>query len=113
MAAITVVDVAVNQQIGLLFGMSFVLVTITIPLSVNISQLFVPAILPPLLLIGAITALAIVAPSTIPAEGLANSAGASQRIISGIIDQATALVVGHVLALAVIGLRIITAPADH
>jgi len=113
MAAITVVDIAVNQRIGLLFGASFVLVAITIPLSVNIGELFVAAILPPLLLIGSIAVLAVIVPSSIPADGLADSAGALQRIISGIIDQAAALVVGHVLALGVIGLRIITAPADH
>ncbi|HZK37208.1 MAG TPA: DUF6542 domain-containing protein [Aeromicrobium sp.] len=113
MAAITVVDIAVNQRIGLLFGASFVLVAITIPLSVNIGELFVPAILPPLLLIGTITVLTVIIPSSIQVDGLADSAGALQRIIAGIIGQAAALVVGHLLALGVIGLRILTAPAVH
>ena len=113
MAAVTFVDIAVNQRIGLLFGASFVLIVITIPLTTNIGELFVPAILPPLLLIGAITGLAIVAPSAIQVDGLADSAGALQRIIAGTIGQAAALVVGHLLALGVIGLRILTAPAVH
>jgi len=113
MASVTVVDIAVNQRIGLLFGASFVLVAITIPLSVNIGELFVPAILPPLLLIGTITVLTVIIPSSIQVDGLADSAGALQRIIAGIIGQAAALVVGHLLALGVIGLRILTAPAVH
>lgn len=113
MAAVTVVDIAVHQQIGLLFSISFVLIVITIPLTVHIGELFVPAILPPLLLIGTITVLTVIIPSSIQVDGLADSAGALQRIIAGTIGQAAALVVGHLLALGVIGLRILTAPANH
>lgn len=110
MAAIALVDVAVDDRLGMLFSVGFVLVAVTIPLSVDVRALFAPAILPPLLMIGTILALVIVSPAAMSVEGLAPSAGTLQRLIAGIIDQATALVVGHLLALGVIALRILTTP---
>lgn len=110
MAAVAILDVAVDGKLGPLFSVGFVLIAVTTPLSVNVRALFAPGILPPLLMIGVILVFAIVAPSAIPSGGLAASAGILQHLIAGIIDQATALVVGHLLALGVIALRIVTAP---
>jgi len=112
-ATIALLDVMVDGRLGILFSVGFILVAVTTPLSVDVRALFAPGILPPLLMIGSILAFAVFAPSAIPSEGLADSASALQRLISGVIDQATALVVGHLLALGVIALRIITAPAEH
>ena len=112
MAATAILDVVVDGKLGTLFSVGFILVSITAPLSVDIRALFAPGILPTLLMVGFIAVFAIIAPSTIPTEGLAASADTVQRLIAGIIDQATALVVGQLLALGVIGLRIITA-ADN
>lgn len=112
MAATAILDIVVDGKLGTLFSVGFILVSITAPLSVDIRALFAPGILPTLLMVGSIAVFAIIAPSTIPAEGLAASADTVQRLIAGIIDQATALVVGQLLALGVIGLRIITA-ADN
>lgn len=113
MASIALLDVVGDGRLGMLFSVGFILVAVTTPLSVDVRALFAPGILPPLLMIGSILAFAIVAPSAIPAEGLAGSAGTLQRLIAGVIDQATALVIGHLLALGVIALRIATAPADR
>lgn len=110
MTAIAILEVVVNGKLGTLFSVGFILIAVTTPLSVDVRALFAPGILPPLLMIGVILAFAVVAPSAIPADGLATSAGTLPRLIAGIIDQATALVVGHLLALGVIALRIVTAP---
>lgn len=110
MAAITLLDIVVDGKLGTLFSVGFILIAVTTPLSVDVRALFAPGILPPLLMIGTILVVAIVSPSSIPADGLASSAGTLQRLIAGIIDQATALVVGHLLALGFIGLRILAAP---
>ncbi|MGZ5371328.1 DUF6542 domain-containing protein [Aeromicrobium sp.] len=111
MASIALLDLLGDGKLGVLFSVGFILVAVTTPLSVEVRALFAPGILPPLLMIGSILVLAIVSPSAIPAEGLADSAGTLQRLIAGVIDQATALVVGHLLALGVIAVRIMTAPA--
>ena len=110
MTVIAVLDVVVDGKLGTLLSVGFILIAVTTPLSVDLRALFAPAILPPLLMIGIILVFAIVAPSTIPADGLVASAGTLPRLIAGVIDQATALVVGHLLALGVIALRIVTAP---
>ena len=110
MLAIALLDVLVDGKLGTLFSVGFILVAVTTPLSVDVRALFAPGVLPPLLMIGSILVFAILVPSAIPADGLASSAGTLSRLIAGVIDQATALVVGHLLALAVIALRITTAP---
>ena len=110
MAAVTILDVMADGRLGLLFSVAFILIAVTTPLSVDVRSLFAPGILPPLLMIGSILAVAIFHPSAITSDGLTASAGTMQRLIAGIIDQATALVVGHLLALAVIALRITTDP---
>lgn len=112
MGAIALLDVAFDGKLGTLFSVGFILIAVTTPLSVDVRSLFAPGILPPLLMIGSILLFAIFAPSVIPADGLAASAGTIERLIAGVIDQATALVVGHLLALAVIALRITTAPDE-
>lgn len=113
MAGIALLDIAGDGRLGTLFSVGFVLVAVTTPLSVDVQALFAPGILPPLLMISLLLVVAIFEPSAIPADGVASSAGTLQHVISGVIDQATALVVGHLLALGVIALRITTAPADR
>lgn len=111
MAVTAILDVMSDGRLGLLFSVGFVLIVVTTPLSVDIRSLFAPGILPPILMIGSILFFALFSPEAIPAEGLAEGAGAFQHLLAGIIDQATALVVGHLLALGVIAVRITTAPA--
>lgn len=113
MSGISLLDIAGDGRLGILFSVGFVLVVVTTPLSVDVRALFAPGILPPLLMIGSILALAIFEPSALPVQGVASSSGTLQHVIAGVIDQATALVVGHLLALSVIALRIATAPADR
>lgn len=110
MAAVTLLDVIIDGKIGLLFSIGFVLISVTTPLSVDARSLFGPGILPPLLMIASILILSIAVPAAIPADGISATAGTLQRLIAGVIDQATALIIGHLLALGTIGLRILTSP---
>ena len=113
MAGIALLDAAGDGKLGTLFSVGFILVAVTTPLSVDVRALFAPGILPPLLMIGTILAFAIFEPSALPTDGVAGTAGTLQRLIAGVMDQATALVVGHLMALGIIALRITTAPAEH
>lgn len=108
--AVTMGDVVTDGTIGLLFSTTFVLICVTVPMSVNIRALFVPGVLPPLLLIGTMILVAIVAPQAISDPDLTAADGFGQHLIVGIINQAPALVIGHASALVVIGLRILAAP---
>lgn len=113
LALVAALDIIIDGTIGLLFSVGFVLVAVTAPLSVESGSLFGPGILPPLLMIGSILMLAIVVPDAIATDGISATAGTLQRLIAGVIDHATALAVGHLLALGVIGLRILTGPDDR
>ncbi|MGH3425346.1 MAG: DUF6542 domain-containing protein [Nocardioidaceae bacterium] len=104
------INIALTDDLGFFFGLSFVLVAVTCALAAHIRALFAAGILPPLLMVAVVTVVASAVPDAITVQSLADSAGATQRVIAGVIDHATALVVGHLLALAVIGLRIAAAP---
>lgn len=106
MGAVTAVSIAFDDGLGLFFGVSFVLVSVTAALAADVRSLYAPGVLPPLLLIGLLLIVAQVAPEAIDAPGLADTASATQRIIAGVVDHATALVAGHVLALGAIAYRI-------
>lgn len=99
-----------TDQLGVFFGCCFVLTSLTAALVVRSDGFFVVGILPPVLLIGLLTAVATLEPSAIDAPGLAADAGLLQRVIAGIVSQAGALVLGHGGAIGVLGLRISAAP---
>ncbi len=100
-----------TDALGAFFGICFVLASLTAALMVRSDGFFVVGVLPPLLLVGVLTAVAVIVPSGIDAPGLADDAGLVQRVIAGIVSQAGALVIGHAGASAVLGLRIGSAPA--
>ncbi len=108
MAGVIALDLMTDGQLGLLWSTSFVLICITVPMSVHVRSLIAAGIFPPLLFVGTICLLAIVAPAAIATGTAADSFG--QRLIVGVIDLAPALVIGHALALAAIVVRIVTAP---
>jgi hypothetical protein len=100
-----------TDVLGVFFGICFVLTSLTAALMVRTDGFFVVGVLPPLLLVGVLTAVAVIVPSGIDAPGLADDASLLQRVIAGIVSQAGALVIGHAGAIAVLGLRIGGAPA--
>ena len=108
MAAAAIVSIALSSELGLFFSCCFVLVSVSAALAANIRSLYVPGVLPPLLLVIVLASVASIAPDTIDAPGLAETAGTTQRVIAGIVQNATALVLGHILALTAIAYRIAT-----
>lgn len=109
MGIVTAASITLSDGLGVFFGLSFVLVSVTAALSADIRALYTPGVLPPLLLIGLLILVAQLAPDAIEAPGLAESASATQRVIAGVVDHATALVIGHILALCAIAYRIANA----
>jgi hypothetical protein len=99
-------SVTAGGRLGGFFGICLVLTAVTGALVVDGSGLFMAGVLPPLLLLAVLTGVALVTPSAIDAAHLAADAGRLQRVIAGVVDHAAALVVGHVAALTIVGLRI-------
>lgn len=109
LAVVTVLDLA-DGRLGFLFSLGFVLAVATAPMGVRARSLLPTGVLPPVLLITALLVVAILAPDAIVVDGLPADAGVLGRTLAGLIDHGITLVVGHVLALAGIGLRVATAP---
>lgn len=106
MGGVTATSIVLDHDLGLFFGVGFVLISLTAALAADIRSLYTPGVLPPLLLIGLLTVVAHLEPEAIAVTGLAESASTAQRVIAGVVDHATALVAGHVLALGAIAYRI-------
>lgn len=107
--AIVLLDL-MDGRLGALYSVGFVLVVVTVPLSVDVRHLFPAGVLPPVLLLASLLAVCLFDASAIQVDGLAQDASLVARLIAGVIDHGMTLVVGHGLALAVIVLRIIGAP---
>ena len=106
MAVVTGLDLA-DGHLGLLFSLGFVLIVVTLPLAIDVHQLFPAGILPPLLLLGTLLVVCVFRPAGLTIEGVAADAGLITRYIASIVDHGLTLVIGHGLALAVIVWRIL------
>ena len=109
LAAVTALDLA-DGRLGFLFSLGFVLAVITAPLCVDVRSLLITGVMPPVLLIGSLWAIALFFPDAIVVDGLPADAGALTRTIAGVIDHGITLVVGHALAMVGIVARVATAP---
>jgi len=109
LAAVTALDLA-DGRLGFLFSLGFVLAVITAPLCVDVRSLLITGVMPPVLLIGSLWAIALFFPDAIVVDGLSADAGALTRTIAGVIDHGITLVVGHALAMVGIVARVATAP---
>ncbi len=107
-AVAAAVSIGLTSDLGTFFGCCFVLVSLSAALAASVHALYVPGVLPPLLLVVVLFGVASLAPDAIDAPGLAETAGTTQRAIAGVVQHASALVLGHVLALATIAYRIAT-----
>jgi len=99
-------SVALSDRLGSFFGVCLVLAALTAALVVNTAGLFAAGVLPPLLLLAAVIAVVIGAPPAIDTAPLAGGDGALLRVIAGVVDQATPLVIAHVAALTIIAFRV-------
>ena len=101
--ALTVVlaDLILTDGVSVLFDVAFVLLCILLALVVRPDDFFTAGVLPPLLMVGVFTFLAVVRPSTVGDSG----DGAVQAVISGLSHHSEALVTGYVLCLVVLLVR--------
>ena len=109
MAVVTGLDL-LDGRLDLLFSVGFVLIVITVPMSVDVRSLFPAGVLPPILLIATLFAVCVVEPSAIQVDGMAKDAGTIARLIAATIDHGLTLLVGHGIALILIAWRILTDP---
>lgn len=109
LAAIVLLDL-MDGRLGLLYSIGFVLVVITVPMSVDLRGLFPAGVFPPVLLIGSLLLVCLFEPNAIRVEGMADDPGTFARLIAATIDHGVTLVIGHGLALGLIALRIVGAP---
>jgi hypothetical protein len=99
--AVVIVSLGATGEIGLWFDIAFVLLCVAAALAVRPDDFFVAGVLPPLLMAGTITLLAIVDRPSVadPRDGIV------QAVVSGLAHHATALVVGYALALGLLAVR--------
>ncbi len=111
MTAVTALDLA-DGRLGFLFSLGFVLAVVTAPLSVDVRSLLTTGVMPPVLLIGSLLAVALFHPHAIAVDGMPADAGTLARTLAAVVDHGITLVIGHVLALIGIAVRVVTAPGD-
>ncbi len=110
MAILVALDLIDNGRLGFIFSLGFVLIVVTVALSVDLESLFQAGVFPPMLLIGTLGIVAMFWSDAIQVNGMAKDAGYVARLIATTIDHGKTLVLGHGLALGLIVLRIVTAP---
>lgn len=95
------VELTWHRHLGVLFDVLFVLTCVAAALAVRPADFFVAGVLPPLLMLGTVTVLAVTA------RGLVADSrdGLVQAVVSGLAHRAGALVVGYLLTLGVLALR--------
>jgi len=99
--SVAALNVALSGGLSLFFDLTFVVVSLTAALSVRPRDFFRVGVLPPLLMLATVGLLASVEPGWVADE----TDGLVQAVVSGLAHHAGALVAGHGLALAVLGLR--------
>jgi hypothetical protein len=109
LCAATALQVWLTSSLGVFFSICFVLTVLTTTLLVRSDGFFVVGVLPPLLMLALLTAVAYWAPTHIDAPVPA-SAGIVQLVIAGLVAHATPLVVAHLAALGIIAARVHAAP---
>ena len=94
-------DLAINGRLTLIFDIGFVLVCVGAALAVRPRDFFHVGVLPPLLLLGLITLVALVHRAWVaePGDGLV------QAVVSGLAHRASGLLAAYLLALAVLAIR--------
>jgi hypothetical protein len=94
-------NLAIFGRLNLFFDIGFVLVCLGAALAVHPRDFFRVGVLPPLLLLGFITLVALVHRAWIAEAG----DGLVQAVVSGLAHRASALLTGYLLVLAVLAIR--------
>lgn len=94
-------DLTVTRRLDLLFESGFVLLCVFAALAVRPRDFFRVGVLPPLLLLGLVTLVALVHRGWVAAA----DDSLAQAVVSGLTQQAGSLLVGYLLALTVLAIR--------
>jgi hypothetical protein len=94
-------DLAINGRLTLIFDLGFVVLCVGAALAVRPKDFFQVGVLPPLLLLGLITLVALVHTPWVAAPGDA----LIQAVVSGLAHRASGLLTAYLLALAVLAIR--------
>ena len=94
-------DLVVNDRLTLVFDVLFVLLSVGVALAVRPRDFFTVAVLPPLLMLGLVTLVALVHPLWIaePGDGLV------QAVVSGLAHRASGLMTAYTLVLGTLAMR--------
>jgi hypothetical protein len=95
------VSLLLGDELALLFDVSFVVTCLVAALAVRPRDFFVAGVLPPLLMLGTVTLLAVLARAAVAEE----VDGLVQAMVSGMAHHASALGTGYALTLGVLALR--------
>lgn len=98
----TALDHVLVGRLSLFFDLTFVTLCLGMATLVRLSDFFLVAFLPPLIMLGVFVLLAAVSPATLAAEG----DGFAQALVSGLVTHSWALLVGFALCLGCLGLRL-------
>ena len=94
-------DLLVGSDLGLVFDLGFVAVCLGAALAVRPGDFFTVGVMPPLLLLGLVLLVAVAERTQVARS----DDGLVQGVVSGLAHHATALMVGYVLTLGVLGVR--------
>lgn len=100
------VAVQLGGDLGVFFGLCFVLVSLTGALAADDRALFTAGVLPPAALAAAVLVVTALSPEAVAAETVSSTASLLTRVGAGVVDLAAALMLGHVAALAVVAARV-------
>lgn len=100
-AAAAWLDVGLSGRLMLFFDVTFVVVCLAAALAVRPRDFFLVGVLPPLLMLGVVTMLAVSARGAVAEE----VDGLVQAVVSGLAHHAGALAVGYVFTLGILALR--------
>ncbi len=98
---VLVLDLAIFQRLTFVFDIGFVLICVGAALAVHPRDFFHVGVLPPLLLLGLISLVAIVHSGWVAESG----DGFIQAVVSGLAHRATGLLAAYLLALGVLAIR--------
>jgi hypothetical protein len=99
--AVSWVDLLLTDTLSLIFDVAFVLLCLAAALAVRPRDFFTVGVLPPPLMLGTVTLLALTARSAVADE----VDSVVQAVVSGLAHHAGALVTGYALTLGVLALR--------
>lgn len=94
-------NVVLTARLSLFFDLTFVVLCLAAAFAVRPRDFFIVGVLPPLLMLGVVTMLAVAARGTV-ADDVDSLA---QAVVSGLAHHASGLVAGYAVALAVLALR--------